>query len=256
MNEVTSQSRLHQSAGRFRTLRQHLGEATANLHDDLETALSPLALGDTNAFINYLQIQHSARACIEEWFDSQSTHISNVMPRQAPLIESDLAALNAKFPQAADTFRTPRKSHILGAMWAMAATSLGNQMILVHRRKAGLMTPAAFLADQAMPALFSRLRPSLDVPCPPDNAESVMRSAMAVFEVFTAAVERHKSPLPEDHAAPAHQTQPAQPSDCPNAPTGAKDNAKPALILTPAQEIPQRSALSPIAASGTMRSLS
>jgi heme oxygenase len=187
-------------------LRQHLRDATAAKHDRLDAEMGPLAMGGTAQFIRFLQIQHSARVCVEEWLYDDACALSGALPNQAPLIESDLAALGAK-PLPKAFINVPQRAHILGAMWAMAGSSLGNQMILAHRRKAGLLTPSLFLADPAMSSFFKRLRPSLDVPCPPANAESVIEAADAVFDAFGDACARYCSSEPAAAAKSPLQVQ-------------------------------------------------
>lgn len=170
------------------SLRQQMRAATAPLHDALDAAMGPLGMADGPDYARFLQIQHSARLPIESWLQSRCNP-ADLPPVQSALLEQDLRELgHAPAPPA--PFSPSAKADVLGAIWVLAGSSLGNRVILKRRREAGFVSANRFLADEAMPAFFNRLRPRLDQGVGPQDAAPAIASAHCVFETFLTLVQR------------------------------------------------------------------
>ena len=136
-------------------------------------------------------LQHAARHSVEAWLAVHAPP-DLLAPAQTPLIARDLSVLGTGVSEG-EKFSHPDTSRasVLGIVWALAGSSLGNRAILKDVRRAArddAQWPASFLADDVMLAFWSTLRRQIERPANADEAEAARRSASALFEHFTAAV--------------------------------------------------------------------
>ena len=169
------------------SLRAILRRETAKVHDVLDTAMAGSAVADDASYGRFLAFQFSSRQPVEAWME-RAMKPADIPPPQAPLIARDLAALGCDLPRCG-TFDMPQGADPLGAVWALAGSSLGNRAMLVRRRKAGLGAPNAFLSDGAMPAFFTALKPRLEIAVDTETAMKAVAGARAVFDAFLAQLE-------------------------------------------------------------------
>lgn len=135
-------------------------------------------------YIDFLALQHSARAPVEAWL-SQSVAEAERPPHQASLIAQDLKELGAPVPSEVSDFVLPDGASALGAAWVLAGSSLGNRSILREvKRAGGAQWPTAFLGDSAMLTFWNRLRERIERPASGSEVASASRGAMAVFNHF------------------------------------------------------------------------
>ena len=171
------------------TLRLQLREATAALHDRLDTAMRPpedwRSRGD---YIRFLTAQYEARVPIEQWFGKVAP-ADLTPPEQSPLLAQDLTALGADIPVQRFEFALGDESTpgVIGAAWVLAGSSLGNRAMLHDMRRAlpdNDRWPAAFLSDTAMTEFWQALRPRIEKPAAPGDEEIAVRAAARVFDHF------------------------------------------------------------------------
>ena len=154
----------------------------------LDSEFGPLGMGNTAQFTRFLQVQHAARIGAEEWLAHHPTRFHRP-PAQTPMLARDLAELGSEAMPAAP-FHVPQSADPTGAIWALAGSSLGNQMILKKRRDAGLDTPPHFLSNPDMAEFFRSIRDELAVPCEAAEAQSPIDAASAVFASFASCLQR------------------------------------------------------------------
>lgn len=165
-------------------LRDSLRCATARAHHMLDAAMGDVIThGD---YVAMLQLQHQARAGIEDWL-AEHAPTGWLPPPQTPLIAADLAQLQVPCPAATPTFDAPAKG-FWGIAWAIAGSHLGNRAMLATRRKAGLSGADSFLSDPAMAAYWRQLVPRLAAPAEASEAAAASRAAEQVFGHFAALV--------------------------------------------------------------------
>jgi heme oxygenase len=174
------------------TLRHDLKSSTADLHSRLDARLGALDLADRADYARFLRIQLAARGPIERWCGA---HLPAALlpPAQSALTAADLAALGVIGGAAAMPFAAPPMcaGTALGVAWALGGSSLGNRAMLAHlRRTASGDWPTAFLADPAMPAFWSALRPHLERSANAEETRAAVAGAEAVFAQFLAAADR------------------------------------------------------------------
>lgn len=174
------------------TLRTDLKTSTAHLHSRLDAQLGALDLAHRADYARFLGVQRAARGPIERWCRA---HLPSelVPPVQSGLIAADLAALGVTSGAAAVPFAAPAvcAGTALGVAWALGGSSLGNRAMLAHlRRTAPGDWPTAFLADPAMPAFWSAVRPHLERSANAEETRAAVAGAEAVFAQFLAAADR------------------------------------------------------------------
>ncbi|MDC8754829.1 biliverdin-producing heme oxygenase [Erythrobacter sp. sf7] len=174
-------------------LRSHLRAATMAAHDLLDHAMQEASgWQQREDYARFLELQHAARAPIEDWLDAHAPDGLNP-PHQTPLIAHDLAALGRPAPEPAPMFTIGRTGagHALGAAWVLAGSALGNRSIAKQvRRIGGGAWPMAFLGDDAMLGFWQALRSRIEQHPGTDEAEGATDAATAVFAHFLALAEK------------------------------------------------------------------
>lgn len=168
------------------SLRAELRVHTDADHEALDAEMRQVGWSDRASYGRFLQIQHAARLPIERWaLGSCPDEICP--PRQAHLIESDLAALDLSCETIDSEFALPEGANPIGLAWAIAGSSLGNRAILRDvkrgdgdRADAGDL-PSRFLSDRTMTEFWQGLRPRLERPV---SLETLPAAAMAAKQVF------------------------------------------------------------------------
>lgn len=167
------------------SIREWLRANTREVHDALDMAMSRLDLADPEDYARFLAIQLAAREPVEAWCAMYSAPEFRP-PVQSPLIRADIAELGRIAPPT-----TSPPPHLasdlqpLAVAWVVAGSSLGNRTLLARMRKAGAdAMPTAFLADPAMNAFWTRLKPELDRPASPQMGEKLAGTAETIFSVF------------------------------------------------------------------------
>ncbi|WP_374408381.1 biliverdin-producing heme oxygenase [Pelagerythrobacter sp.] len=165
--------------------------ATADAHDRLDGGMERFDLASPRDYAAFLSIQLAAREPIEEWCAAHAPD-GLTPPAQSALIRADLADLAfdtpADAPASEADFGEP-----LGVAWALGGSSLGNRAMLAHlKKRVGNDWPVRFLADEAMPAYWKTLRPTLEGPADAATAEAATHAALAVFARFAAALAAHE----------------------------------------------------------------
>lgn len=178
---------------RNKTLRDHLRHQTRPLHDRLDQELGPFAMGGALDFAQFLRVQHAARVGIEEWVELQSSSLARP-PKQTHLLLRDLQNIGAE-PLSPVTYDAPKNADPLGVFWAIAGSSMGNQMIGQKRKQAGINTPPCFLGDEAMRAYFLELRSKIAVSASVSEAAPAVAAGKAVFSSFLKALEMSNEEL-------------------------------------------------------------
>lgn len=173
------------------TVRHALRTSTAAAHEQLDSGMAGLDLADRADYARFLSIQFQARCAIEEWAELNCP-IDLQPPPQTALIIADLTALGSPTPGRARARFTAAPEGALGVAWALGGSALGNQAMLAGLRKRGAVMPVRFLADEAMPAFFGRLRCRIELPAA-DCAElgASIAAAHAVFSLFAATKRGH-----------------------------------------------------------------
>lgn len=185
------------------SLRAHLRAATVAAHDLLDHAMQDASGWQTRAdYARFLALQYAARAPLEAWLAANAP-ADLVPPAQTPLLERDLAALNAPLPASSppfDPLQTPSspapeavfhvKHAALGAAWVLAGSALGNRAIAKQvARTGGGAWPVAFLGDDAMMGFWQSLRTRIEQPAARGEAEGAAQAAEAVFAHFLRVAE-------------------------------------------------------------------
>ncbi|XUU61131.1 biliverdin-producing heme oxygenase [Erythrobacter sp. HA6-11] len=141
-------------------------------------------------YTQFLQVQLAARAPIEHWF-AEDCPEELQPPRQTHLIKQDLNAMKAAMAPSIGTFDLPQGADPLGAVWALAGSSLGNAMI--QRQVASSIAcahlPQSFLSDQSMHRFWKDLLPLLNATYSNEKAQAACQGANAVFAHFLRAAE-------------------------------------------------------------------
>ena len=175
------------------SLRSQLRAATMAAHDLLDHAMQAASGWQTRGdYARFLALQHAARAPLENWLAAHADK-GLAPPVQTALIAEDLARLGMPTPPPAPLFTLglPGTGAALGTAWVLAGSALGNKAIARQvARIGGGAWPAAFLGDDAMMAFWQGLRPRIEAPAAPGEAEGATRAAEAVFAHFLAAAER------------------------------------------------------------------
>lgn len=201
-------------AGAGADLRSQLRAATMAAHDLLDAAMQSAAGWQRREdYARFLALQHAARMPIEAWI-ARHAPAGLVPPVQTPLIARDLAALGAAIPSPAPRFAlaAPTRAEVIGAVWVLAGSALGNRSIAKQvARIGGGVWPAAFLGDAAMLAFWQDLRTMIEREPAADEAAGAARAASAVFAHFLAVAEPQRGaaavpamPPPVRSPAPAH----------------------------------------------------
>lgn len=172
---------------RQETIRQALREATASAHAQLDTSTANRDLADPREYAEFLQLQFVSRVCIEAWVEECAPPALQC-PSQTALIAADLVELGRPQPEIPHkTFSAPAAG-ALGVAWALGGSSLGNRAMLAGLRKREALLPVRFLADEAMPAFFSRLRRTIEQPgAGYADLPAAITAAHAVFARFIEA---------------------------------------------------------------------
>ena len=169
-------------------LRDELRRSTREIHDVLDADLGPLALGTLPQFGQFLQVQYAARLSAEKWIALQFLDWAPP-PAQTDLLAMDLEHLGLPLTEPVP-FDAPAHCDPIGAVWALAGSSLGNRMILQKRDRMGLVTPPHFLPNAAMPAYFKAFRQRLERPADRgDDGAFAIAAANAVFASFSKATK-------------------------------------------------------------------
>lgn len=174
-------------------LRSRLRAATMAAHDLLDHAMQAASGWQSREdYARFLELQHAARAPIEDWLDAHAPDGLNP-PHQTQLIARDLAALGRPAPAPAPMFTIGRTGtgHALGAAWVLAGSALGNRSIAKQVRRIGSGAwPMAFLGDDAMLGFWQALRCRIEQHARADEAEGATDAATAVFSHFLALAEK------------------------------------------------------------------
>jgi len=173
-------------------LRSHLRAATMAAHDLLDHAMQAASGWRTREdYARFLELQHAARAPLEDWLDAHAPGGLNP-PHQTALIARDLADLGRPAPAPAPLFTMGRTGtgHALGAAWVLAGSALGNRSIAkqVSRIGAGAW-PMAFLGDDSMLGFWQALRSQIEQQAGTGEAEGATDAATAVFAHFLAVAQ-------------------------------------------------------------------
>lgn len=175
------------------SLRAHLRTATMTAHDLLDHAMQAASGWQTrNDYGRFLALQHAARMPLEAWLADHAPG-DLVPPPQTRLIASDLAALGLGLPAPAPglTPSRPAAGEVLGTVWVLAGSALGNRAIARQvARIGGGAWPMAFLGDARMMAFWQALRTRIERPALPGEAAGATRAAEAVFAHFLAVAEQ------------------------------------------------------------------
>ncbi|NVE95671.1 biliverdin-producing heme oxygenase [Altererythrobacter lutimaris] len=171
-------------------LRDILRASTRAAHDRLDAVMSHGGWTSAAGYTQFLQVQHAARAPIELWI-AERCPTEFQPPRQSHLLEQDLAAMEASAAAPIGTFDLPQGADPLGAVWALAGSSLGNAMIQrqVAASSSCAHLPQSFLTDQSMHRFWKSLLPVLNSTCSREKAQASCRGANAVFAHFLRAAE-------------------------------------------------------------------
>jgi heme oxygenase len=179
-------------------LRSHLRAATMAAHDLLDHAMQAASGWQSREdYAHFLELQHAARAPLEEWLDAHAPAALNP-PHQTPLIARDLAALGRPVPPPAPLFTMGRTGtgHALGAAWVLAGSALGNRSIARQVRRIGDGAwPMDFLGDEAMLGFWQALRARIEHHAEADEAEGATDAATAVFAHFLTVAQDAEAAL-------------------------------------------------------------
>lgn len=179
-------------------LRSHLRAATMAAHDLLDHAMQTASGWRTREdYARFLELQHAARAPLEDWLDAHAPASLNP-PHQTALIAQDLAELGRPAPPPAALFTLGRTGtgHALGAAWVLAGSALGNRSIAKQvSRIGGGDWPMAFLGDDAMLGFWQALRSQIEQQADTAEAEGATDAATAVFAHFLAVAQEAEAAL-------------------------------------------------------------
>ncbi len=176
------------------TLRQHLREATAAMHDRLDAAMQPPSNWRSGPqYAHFLSSQYQARIAVETWL-AMHAPAQLKPPEQSPLLAHDLGRLGEAIPPSRFQFALKYEgiATVIGAAWVLAGSSLGNRAMLHDMRRTlpdDAMWPAAFLGGTQMTQFWQNLRPLIEAPAPPDEQEIAVRAATQAFEHFLTVAE-------------------------------------------------------------------
>jgi heme oxygenase len=161
-------------------------------HDLLDHAMQAASGWQSREdYARFLELQHAARAPLEDWLDAHAPASLNP-PHQTALIAQDLAQLGRPAPPPAPLFTLGRTGtgHALGAAWVLAGSALGNRSIAKQVRRIGEGAwPMAFLGDDAMLGFWQALRGRIEAHAMPAEAEGATDAATAVFAHFLAVAQ-------------------------------------------------------------------
>ena len=177
------------NAGTRLDLRSLLRSKTRDSHDALDSVMSERGWTSRSTYSEFLKMQYAARKPVEAWIAAHSDP-SILPPPQIDLIKSDLREMDAAVPAGNEGFAAPEAADPVGAVWALAGSSLGNQMILRDLQRPGTQAwPMSFLSEPAMPHFFKQLRPRLEARVTDREAAPAIRAARAVFDHFLRIVQ-------------------------------------------------------------------
>lgn len=167
---------------------------TRSAHDQLDREISAIGWSSAPAYIRFLQVQHSARLPIEQWIARECPPDLQA-PKQAHLIEQDLEDLGESTLPIVGAFNGADDAGKIGAVWALAGSSLGNAMIRrsVLKTKGGADLPNRFLSDPLMGQFWKSMLPALNADVDLAQAQSARDGAIAVFSHFLRTVETHQA---------------------------------------------------------------
>lgn len=168
------------------SLRQHLRQGTAPLHDALDARVAQQSLADPEAYGDFLCRQYAARAAIEQ-FVSAALEAPFAPPPTLDHLIADLADLGRPPPPEGAPFALAADAHPAGLAWAIAGSHLGNRAMLAALTRQTTALPHRFLADPAMSAYWRDLRPLIEGDWPEEQIHAAVRAAQAVFMRFAQA---------------------------------------------------------------------
>ncbi len=178
------------------SLRKSLREGTAVSHDNLDAMLGSLDLTNPVEYARFLRVQLAARRPIEAWLARQAIAGIAAPPAQAKLIERDLMIIGASAGSPSDrTMRfTPSAASdnaMLGILWVLAGSALGNRMMLRRLQRAMPMSqqPHYFLSDKSMSQYWNTLRPLLEHPADAQQSTEAIAAAQSVFDRFLSIAQ-------------------------------------------------------------------
>lgn len=147
--------------------------------------MSSVGWSDPASYAKFLKLQYAARVPVESWIEGACPPALQP-PKQSHLIAEDLAALDHPSLKPEREFSLPPDADPLGAVWALAGSSLGNAVILrsVTEAHAGQSLPLRFLSDTSMHAFWKQMLPALDAEIVDAAALAARAGAIAVFEHF------------------------------------------------------------------------
>lgn len=171
-------------------LREQLRTRTRHAHARLDGAMSGLGWDSRAGYAHFLQVQHAARLPIERWI-AEACPAELRPPAQAHLLKEDIAALGAAILPPAGAFTLANGLKPIGAVWALAGSSLGNAMILrsLMQNCEPASFPAAFLSDTAMHDFWKGLLPELKRTPDQAFADASCKAALATFDHFQRTAE-------------------------------------------------------------------
>lgn len=142
-----------------------------------------------DGYVRFLQTQLAARLPIEDWA-SVNCEAALRPPPHSYLMQEDLAELSAKPAAPVSEFALAEGASQLGAVWALAGSSLGNAAILrdVQMAAGDNSWPVRFLSDTAMHTFWKGLLPQLEAQASADAIDAACEGALAVFDHFLKAV--------------------------------------------------------------------
>lgn len=170
-------------------LRQELRMATQDVHDRLDSSIDFQTLCDPATYKKFLLAQISARKPIEDWL-SVNCPAEIRPPAQVHLLQRDLEAMGAEGEiDEGPPFALDEENGVLGAVWAIAGSSLGNRTILSKLMKQGCKDlPTEFLSDGTMPQFWKTLLQRIEKDASAETIASSCQAAHAVFDRFTNAM--------------------------------------------------------------------
>ena len=171
------------------TLRDHLRSRTRHAHDILDKAMSSECWTTPVGYARFLNAQYIARISFERWAE-RACPADLRPPLQSRLLQADMRELMVKETVPSQEFALPDSASALGAVWALAGSSLGNAVILrsLSAEPTCAHLPTRFLSDNSMHEFWKALLPNLNQAYRPQSVEAACNGALAVFSHFLDCV--------------------------------------------------------------------
>ena len=140
-------------------------------------------------YARFLQAQYLSRLAFERWA-KRACPADLRPPVQSHLLKADMRELMITEAVPSQVFALPGSASALGAVWALAGSSLGKAVILrsLSAEPTCAHLPTRFLSDNSMHKFWKALLPNLNQAYQPQSVEAACNGALAVFSHFLDCV--------------------------------------------------------------------